>query len=296
MIVSGTTITASVYFKAGERYAAEIAHSNYVNSLAFASFNLSSGTIIATGFWEQYPNVGDWTSLAATISAAGNGWYRCSLTVTKTNIGAGTTYQVAPLFLCHNGTTSTYVGTVGAGIYVWGAQVEYADSVGPYIPTTSTQIVLASNTANSNDFVLSGDPRPAVRSSYNQFERLSIDFSKTLEAGSNLSIVATTDRTRTSSLFVRGRAFTQEDQPILGQYEGNFRYALTQGTKFESLLASDLATVSIILIRSAEDQSGDLDGFGNINTMVSNGSLRMTDYADIDYIAEDYIGESRSFT
>ena len=298
VIASGTTLTASIYAKAAERSKLEINWSNYVNSLCYAVFDLSSGTVSAPGFWDQYPYNGDWTSVSATISAVGNGWYRCSLTTTKTNVGVGqAVYQAASEFAIHNGTTSTYVGTPGSGIYIWGAQNEYADSVGPYFPNYfSTQFVLYSNTANSNDFVLVGDRQPAPRNSYNQFENLSINFSKTLEAGSNLSIVATTDLTRTSSLFVRGRAFTQEDQPVLGKYEGNFRYALTQGTKFESVLTSDLAFVSIILIRTAADQSGDLDPLGNINTMVSNGSLRMTDYTDIDYLAEDYIGESRSFT
>ena len=47
--------------------------------------------------------------------------------------------------------------------------------------------------------------------------------------------------------------------------------------------------------RPAEN-SGDLDPFGNINTMVSNGSLRMTDYVDIEYLENDYVGASRSFS
>lgn len=298
VITSGTTLTASIYAKAAERSRLEINWSNYLNSLCYAVFDLSSGTVSAPGFWDIYPYNGDWTSISATISAVGNGWYRCSLTATKTNIGTGqAVYQVAPEFAIHNGTSSTYVGTTGSGIYIWGAQVEYTDGVGPYIPNYfSTPLILFSNTASSPDFVLTGDPRPAGRSSYNQLENLRIDFSKTLEAGSNLSTIAATDRTRTSSLFVRGRAFTQEDQPILGQYEGNFRYALTQGTKIESLQASDLAIVSILLVRSLADQSGDLDGFGNINTMVSLGTLRMTSYVDIDYLESDYVGESRSFT
>ena len=44
------------------------------------------------------------------------------------------------------------------------------------------------------------------------------------------------------------------------------------------------------------ENSGDLDPFGNINTMVSNGSLRMTDYVDIEYLENDYVGASRSFS
>jgi hypothetical protein len=44
------------------------------------------------------------------------------------------------------------------------------------------------------------------------------------------------------------------------------------------------------------DNSGDLDLNGNINTVASYGNLRMTDYADIAYFDDDYVGEKRSFT
>lgn len=294
VIVSGTTITASIYAKAAERSNLEIAYSNYVNSTIYAMFDLSSGTVSAPGFWQQSPDVGDWTSVSTTMQDVGNGWYRCGFTVNKTNIGAGTVYQATPQFALHNGTTSTYAGTNGFGLYIWGAQVEFADAVNPYIPTTSTQIILASNVANNNDFVLVGDPRTgATKVTGSQLEIISLEPNK----GNNDAAV-TTDRFRTTSIFIRGAAFTQEFQPALGQYEGNFRYALTQGARIDDLTAGDSVIVSTLLFRTTESilQQGDLDPFGNINTMVSNGFLRMTDYVDIEYLDNDYVGESRSFS
>jgi hypothetical protein len=83
---------------------------------------------------------------------------------------------------------------------------------------------------------------------------------------------------------------------VLGEKEGNFSYLLTQPRQ-EDLLASDAVMISNLLFRGLDSAiQGDLDPFGNINTMVSNGSLRMTDYVDIEYLENDYVGESRSFS
>ena len=47
-------------------------------------------------------------------------------------------------------------------------------------------------------------------------------------------------------------------------------------------------------IKAPNEFSGDLDPFGNINTLISRGTLRITNYVDdIDYFESDYIGESR---
>ena len=293
-VVSGTTVTISLYGKAAERNIIEIQLSNQVNSVVYASFNLSSGAVIATGFLDINPDVGDWTSITTSIDAAGNGWYRCSITATKTNVGlTASTFSCAPRIATHNGTTSNYTGDGVSGLYMWGVQGEYVSAVGPYLPTTSTQIIIASNLAGGRDFVLVGDPHigGVVRSAKNQFENLSIDFNKGIaDAG------ITTDRFRTTSIFIRGAAFTQEDQSIAGQYEGNFRYALTQSARIDGLLTSDFALVQLVIPKSYADLSGDLDPFGNINTMVGQGTLRMTNYVDIDYLTENYVGESRSFT
>ena len=47
-------------------------------------------------------------------------------------------------------------------------------------------------------------------------------------------------------------------------------------------------------IKASSEILGDLDPFGNINTLISRGTLRITNYvADIDYFETDYIGETR---
>jgi hypothetical protein len=66
--------------------------------------------------------------------------------------------------------------------------------------------------------------------------------------------------------------------------------------KYEMLEATESIFVSRFLQILPVEQPGDLDPYGNINNMTSNGKLRMTNYADLDYFEGDYVGESRSFT
>jgi hypothetical protein len=134
-----------------------------------------------------------------------------------------------------------------------------------------------------------------IRFSGDAQERISIDLGKSLPAGSNLTTVAVADVFRRVSSFRP----TYEDAVFAqGEKDGNFRYALTQGTRIEDLTATDDVVISNLLFRTLESilQQGDLDHNGNINTMVSNGFLRMTDYVDIEYLENDYVGESRSFS
>lgn len=88
------------------------------------------------------------------------------------------------------------------------------------------------------------------------------------------AVVAATDSARINSLFVRGAPFAVDTATAQDTLAREFGY----GRPFTDQLI------------------GDLDPFGNINTLDSRGILRMTNYADIEYLAEDYVGESRSFT
>jgi len=123
---SGSAYTASFYAKASERSLVFI----LLNTSAFpagsdAEFNLASGTVSATG-----------ASATASISDAGNGWYRCSVTATA---NATTSDSVQARMRIVSGT-STYLGDGTSGLYLWGAQVEVGAFATSYIPTTSAQV------------------------------------------------------------------------------------------------------------------------------------------------------------
>ena len=82
----------------------------------------------------RFTLIGEGTALAlgsntASITAVGNGWYRCTSTFTVT--AAFGLYT-----LLYNGTSTSYTGDGVSGIFFWGAQVESNSTATTYNPTT----------------------------------------------------------------------------------------------------------------------------------------------------------------
>jgi hypothetical protein len=120
-VPSGVVATSSVYVKSQERQWIVIEHLSTLGG-GYAWFDVANGL------------VGTQVNLShgATITDAGDGWYRCTLSDTTT----GTSGQQVRIYLATaNGGGLTYAGTAGNGVLLWGAQLEPGSTASDYVRT-----------------------------------------------------------------------------------------------------------------------------------------------------------------
>jgi hypothetical protein len=122
---SGTVYTFSIYAKASEYN--QIQFSLIATPTVTARFSLNLGTVLS--------------GTGATITPAGDGWYRCAIPVT-----AGVTGGLAVRWSAQSSIATIGDGT--SGIFAWGAQFEAGAFPSSYIPTTSATVTRAADVAS----------------------------------------------------------------------------------------------------------------------------------------------------
>ena len=129
---TATTYTVSVYVKPAEYNSCRFVF----RDTASAANNVSVYFNAATGAVASGPTAGGtFTAGTASISNAGNGWYRCTLTATTS-----TEISVQLRLYAYNNGTGSVTGNGSDGIYLWGAQLETGAFATSYIPTTTAAL------------------------------------------------------------------------------------------------------------------------------------------------------------
>ena len=125
--ISNQTSTLSIYLKRDGRDSATIYmfDNSYTNGFG-TNVNLLTGTITL-----NY-NQGTGVRLNSSITDAGNGWYKCTIT----GIVGGTSNNIAVYTAI--GTTTSYAGDGTSGVFIWGAQLETGNVATEYIPTVAS--------------------------------------------------------------------------------------------------------------------------------------------------------------
>jgi len=130
---------ASIYLKAAERNLASL--TLYRTISPFANFSITVDLI--TGQFKSDSYFGG-IVFNASVTSAGNGWWRVSVSGTI-NVIAACGYQVTLLTGTLNNPTPSHLGVSNSGIYIWGAQLTTGSILQSYVPTLTASPINGAN-------------------------------------------------------------------------------------------------------------------------------------------------------
>jgi hypothetical protein len=134
-VTPGSAVRFSVYLKAQTRSAARVSIGNsLLVSSVYVDVNLSNGTLSTIGITGSGGGPLLRHKPMATITTAGNGWYL--VTVSGRPSEFDSTVFADVMLESVLGSVAPYAGTVGAGVYVWGASVDLVAPV--FLATAGT--------------------------------------------------------------------------------------------------------------------------------------------------------------
>ena len=139
-LLAATNSATHYFYKASTLTALPYTFSIYAkdNGQQYLQIAVYQGAFLFCNFDVQNGIAGTPSSGTANIQDVGNGWYRCSLTVTGASIG-GFVYVISSDSLTA-GFQPTFAGDGTSGLFIWGAQLEQRSAVSSYTPTTTQPI------------------------------------------------------------------------------------------------------------------------------------------------------------
>ena len=297
--------------------------------------SVSGNTTYTWSFWALKTVAGGNTYLGVRDHTYGN--YSISPTDYQPELSLSSWTRIARTFTTAEFTQSVglqFIVGSSNSIGLWGWSLQLGSSVGPYIRTTSAAIIrsgvgtgIENNTTYFDDRIrlvvpfrrLFQDGQEAFERSFKELKKpiAGVDTTPATDsinlatgvAKNFIDLLGDRDPYGTVALVDRGVVrmtnyvedidYFAEDYTGVQRNLSNFYYPPINVNVNDIILISD--EVSFITGKwfgiAITEPIGDLDPFGNINTLINRGTLRITNYVeDIDYFESDYIGESRTIS
>ena len=205
--------TFSVYLKYVSRQWVYLRTKDSSNTNRFAWFDIQNGVIGTVQ-----------TNLTASITNAGNGWYRCSITVSSAFAGT----NLAMIGTAATDNTEVYTGNGTSGILIWGAQLELGSAATTYNSTTVKNLLgfseafdnAAWNKANAS--IVTGAQANPVNGAFNAQKLMENATGSTDHPAYTNAITAIVGTTYVISFYIKAAG---RNWAAVGNFDGSWRQA-----------------------------------------------------------------------